>query len=453
MRFSSLVAVCLLSGFLFVPSTRAGEGPGPVQLGRQLKAMPWLDDVGDAPYEIVRYETIPVLANVPRRTAYYEIDPEVVASGYGYFFYVRGVDKDFVVGSVVKLAKLCRELQVVEELKKINKGKEFVEGVGDVFVGVGKGLGNLVMHPGLSFKNMGSAFRSMGRSFERAVGAEDKIGLDESGVNRSLLGDGPAGDVRRGLAYEMGVDVYTDNPVLKEILTELSQVRELGNLTSWAVPYGISMLEYFNPMAGDQEAELLIRDNNSYDLRRLVGEHLGRFYGLDREDRSNPLGKLLYNPNYTPREIAYISKDLLHMRDVGDHDLILRRLADARTPEEADLLTMEVRMYSFLHRRITPLATFIPFRYFFAAMGRDGVFRFVFVGDTVRPWRYTADAFGEMFREAKKMGARDMEIWTTADVDPAIVANAQSVGVEVRQTILLDRQFFPGPEQFQTRKQ
>lgn len=62
----------------------------PAAIGRSLKAMPWLTEAGnDIPFEVVRIETIPALASLPTKTEYYEIDPEVVASGYSYFTMFR----------------------------------------------------------------------------------------------------------------------------------------------------------------------------------------------------------------------------------------------------------------------------------------------------------------------------------------------------------------------------
>lgn len=446
-RFSLIAAVAVAVSL----AAAGGEQRGaPVELGRQFKAMPWLGEYGDdVPFEIVKFETLPVMRGIPQKTAYYEIDSDVVAQGYAYFYYVKGIDRDFVIGSTFKLAKLCRELAVIEEMKKIHKGKEFASGVGDAFVGIGKGLGNLIMHPGSSMKSMGSSFRSAGRSIERAVGAEDKLGVDESGVNRSLLGEGPYGDVRRALAYELGIDVYTDNPVLKDILTELSQAKGLGSVASWVVPYGLSMADRFNPLAGDEEVEAFIRDNNPYDLRRTAGTRLGDFYGMDRHSAANPLGRLLANPNYTPRGIAYIEKDLLLMRNVAGHETVLTILASAETPEEADLLSVELRLYSFYHGRIAPLHSFHRLRNFFAAFTADGVYRLLFAADTIRPWSHSKEALDATIREAVSLGAKGLEIWTTADVDPAVVEQARRQGVRLVPNIMRNKQFFPAPEQEQ----
>ena len=437
---SAVLLICL-----FAIPAYAGQ---PETIGRALKAMPWLEEAGgDIPFQAVRIETIPILAGLPTKTEYYDIDPEVVASGYSYFYYVQGVDRDYIVGSTFNLVKLCRELAVVEELKKKNKGKEIASSVGDTFKGIGAGLGNLVAHPGVSMKNMGESFRSMGRSVERVVGSDPKVGGDERGVDRSNLGAGPAGDIRRAMAYRLGVDVYTDNPDLKAILTELSRVKELGALTSWIVPYGLSMLDYCNPLFGDEETEILIRDQNPADLRRQVGKNLSPIFNMDREDRGNPLGRLLANPNYTPREIAYIGKDLHDLSRAQNLALVLDTLSRAETPEMADLMAIELRLYAFYNNRIGRIGAFVPFRNFFASVGQDRVFRFFFLADTIRPWSHSAAAFDDMIREAMAVKAAGLEVWTTADIDRALIENAKSRGVTVYDNIFMNKTYFPKAEQ------
>lgn len=417
-------------------------------IGREFKARQWLAELGpDVPFDVVRYESIPALSGHARVTEYYEIDPEVVVSGYSYFFHVAGVDRDFMVGSVLNLIQLCRELEVVEEIKKRNKGMEVAGGLGQGLKSIGTGFGNLFIHPGQSLKGVGTRVRQTGRTLERAVGAEDKVGRDESGRDRSKYGAGPAGATRRQLAYALGVDVYTANPVLQDRLAELSQLRTIGGLGTWVIPHRIGMLSYLNPIQGDQKAELLIRDFAPYELRREVGKDIAPVVGLSRDDVESPLYRLLMNPNYSPRGIAYVGADIGYLRGAGNLGLLVDILSRADTPEEADMLALQLRLYSFLHRRVTPVASFVPYQSVFAALDTRGVFYFMFTGDTLRPWEVSSMMFEKMIGEAVALGARGMQIWTIGDIDPGMGRRAAERHVLVRQNILRDRQFFPAPEQ------
>ncbi len=444
-----LVMCCLLAAAL--PAGAGDEAQAaaqPVALGRDGQAMPWLANLEDAPFVVVRYADIAMTRSLPAQSAFYSISPDVVASGYFYFFHVRSVDgQEYVAGSVANLYKLCHELGVLEEIKARNKGKEFASGVGDGLKGIGTGLGNLIIHPGQSLKSVGTRVRQTGRSLERAVGAEDKVGVDSSGTNLSHLGSGPAGKARRDLAFQFGVDVYTSNPAMQKALIDLSQLRTAGGLVTWVIPYNIGMLGYFNPVGGDERAEQLIRDYDPYELRRQVGIELEPMLGMSREDEGGALGRLLMNPNYTPRELAYIGLDFGFMREVKNLPLVAETLARASTAEEAEMLSMELRLYSFLHRREKPLQEFVPLQNLFGALGRDGVFYFMFFGDTLRPWSHSTEAFERVLSEAIAMKARGMEIWTVGDVDARMAENAARRGVVIRPNILLDKTFFPAQEQ------
>lgn len=453
MRNNLIIAAVVTILSMFLPKivangTAAAEAEGAVELSRPYKALPWLNSRQDVPFDVVPFDSIGMLAGFPRKTPYYEVDPDVVASAYSYFFYVRGVNNEYQVGSVVGLVKLCHELAVLEEIKHRNKGKEVATGAGRSMRGIGSGLANLVMHPGISMRNAGEHARQTGRTIERAVGGSDKVGKAESGADRSLLGDGPAGAARRALAYELGVDVYTSNPDMQQALIDLSQLQAAGGAVTWVMPYGTGMLGNFNTLGGEDRAETLIRDFAPYELRRQVGVELEPVLGMSREDRGGPLYRLLMNPNFTPRDIAYIGFDLLSMHGVGNLRIVVETLAGVDSPEEADMLSFQLRLYSFLHRRVQPLREFLPgYQNLFAAMGGNGVFYVLFFGDILRPWNANVEPFAQIVKEAMDHKATGMEFWMVGDVDPQVIQNVVVRNVTVRQNILRDPVFFPGPEQ------
>lgn len=415
-----------------------------VKIGRAFKAAPWLEQLGDVPFEIVPYSSLPVSQVIPQVNEFYGIDPDVANAGYAYFFHVESDDATFLAGSAVNLAKLTHELSVVDEIRKRHKGKEFAQGVKQGVKGIGTGIANLVTHPGISLKSAGNRLRQTGRAIERAVDGDD-IGKDESGVDRSLLGGGPAGSARRALAYDLGVDVYTSNPVLREALTELSHAYAAGSFATWAIPYNLGMLAYFNPLAGDERAEILIRDSSPAELRRTVGEELEPIFRMSREDKYQALRAFLTNPNFSPRMVAYAGLDFQHLRGAKNLALCLTELAGASTPEEADMTTLTLRLYSLLHRNVRPIAEFRPFRETIVAFDADGIMYVMLPFDTLRPWNRTAEIFGELLTEAHGLGARGLQIWSVGDVAPSMVEKANKYGVVVRQNVLRDPDFFQPP--------
>ncbi len=445
MRHARFLSALLLS-LLTLAAAAPASDDATVELGRPFKARQWLDSLGRIPSALVQYDSLPVAEAIPRQTEFYTIDPTVVAAAYSYFFHVEGAETEFIVGSTANLAKLVHELAVAEEIRKRNKGKEFARGVTGSLKGIGSGLVNLAAHPGISLKSAGQRLRQTGRSIESLVDG-DSIGPDESGADRSLLGDGPAGAARRRLAYELRVDVYTSNPVLREELTSLSHAYAAGSFATMAIPYSLGMLSHFNPLAGDDQAERFIRDNSPYETRRTAGMALEPIFSMSRGDPGQALHAFLNNPNFSPRMAAYAGLDLQALQEAENLILVLNALAGASTPEEADMRTLTLRLYGLLHRNVQPVAAFRAVGESFAAIGRDGAMYVLLPCDTLRPWEATTEIFGELLREAEALGVRGLRIWSLGDVHPGMIENARRYGVEVRENVLRDPAFFPGGPQ------
>lgn len=427
-------------------SAIAGE-PSPtadkfIMLGKPYAALPQLANPDSAPPYSTDYTMLPVSEKLPKDGEFYHIHPTVSVAGYSYFFDVDGIDMDYEVGSSINLVKLVHELGVIEELKRKHKGKEFAEGVAEGVKGIGTGVVNLVTAPGQSFREVGNKLRRTGRSIERTVTSEGKVGEDARGHDRSLLGSGPAGQARRALAHQFGVDVYTSNPVLQKLLTDLSHAQTAGTLTTWMIPFVISAFGYFNPMAGDEATELRIRDNDPHELRRLIGLELEPVLQMDREDKFQPLNKMLMNPNYSPRDLAYIGMSLMQMQRVKMLPRVVGELAGVSSPEEADMMALSMRLFGLLNRNIQPLVGFAKYKALLAGLGADGIIYVMYPGDILGPWDTVNRSFDKLLQDKVKRGMNGIEVWVLGDVQPDLVADLEQKGGLVRQHILRDTRFF-----------
>lgn len=395
----------------------------PVELGRQGKATPWLKLVEDPDrMTIISADSIDRISRIPHRTDYYEIDPDVVVSGYFYTYYVRGKYSDYVVNSTIKLAKLLAELGALEELRKRDPGGEFFIGIGQSVAGMGKGLANLVARPQ-------KTFRSLGTKIGRAFKTQPKIGKDESGADRSLLGEGPAGANRRHIAYKMNIDVYTDNPDLQHVLNTVARSRVAGEFAGWAIPG--ETLGVFQTLLRDEATEKLIRDQGPKGVRIEMGKALGPLLGLDKRDPTHPLGRFLQNPNYTPRQVAYLGYCLRGMAGTAGLDKALDQLSRAETPEEADLFYMEMRCFHRMHITGTKLREFMSLEHSFAAMGEDNILYAVFPGDYLDAWDFTPAEVNQIIAEARNHQAAAIELKVLGDVEPAFMETITGHGLRI----------------------
>lgn len=412
-----------------------------VSLGRPYAAMPLIATPETAPPVQTSYEGLPISKTVPRKNEFHTIDPTVDIAGYSYIFDVKGLEAEYEVASSMGLIKLTHELAVIEELKKIHKGKEFAEGVTDTVKGIGTGVVSLVKSPGKSIKDMGTRLRRTGRSIERAV-TQEKIGEDARGQDRSYLGSGPAGQARRTLAYQFGVDVYTGNPVLQRLLTELSHAKFAGRIATWVLPITISALGHFNPLAGDEQTERLICENTPDEVRRQVGVELEPALRMHREDKAQPLYRFLMNPNYSPRDIAYVGAAVRGMYSVSMLPNVIDELSGAESPDQAEMLALWARLFGLLNDNIERLTGFARYGALLAGFGESGTMYVMFPGDVLGKWEEVRRSFGMLLADREKRGMKGVEVWALGDVDPDLWSELEERGVVVRQHILLDERFF-----------
>lgn len=401
---------------------------------RQGRATPWVTQYAEANSVVVPYSSIPMLAGVPRRTEFYEIDSEVVESGYFYYYYVRGKRHDYVVESTVKLFRLIYELAVLEQLADHEATDDFITGIGQGVKGIGLGLGSLITSRGKNLQNVGA---NIGRMFKN----HPEAGVNEKGEDRSLLGDGPAGGERRRLAYELGLDVYTDNPDIRQVLVDMARARTLGAVTAWAATG--SMMSVFSANAvNDDAVEQFIRDLDPGSVREEVGKKLGHVFGMRWEDADTALGRFIRNPNYTPRHIAYAGKCLGDMAQVRDLGMILDILAQVDNPETADLAYLDLRMHHIMHTKVQPLAAFVELEYVVAAQGTNGEFYFLFPGDVLSAWSVSPAEIDEVIREAMGHKSTALKVLALGAVHPDFADMLKKRGIQVFHNIMRDARFF-----------
>lgn len=402
---------------------------------------PWLEGVADIPQEMTKIENIAALRGFPASTNYYKIDPEVATYGFFYVYYVSGHQRDYIVTSTRRLFQLCHELERMGKFKETDKGGQFLSSAGNSVKGVATGLGSLIVHPGQSFKALGNRLERKSRSLDRALTGEGKIGAARGGENLASLGDGPAGAARREFAAKLGVDVYTANPDLRALLNEVGRLRTAGSFTTMVIPYALGSLSAFNPLSHDAAVEEKIRANDSYELRRLVGEDMKRYLNPTSRTDYQLMSTFLRNPNLTPRQVAYIWNRLVPMTGVSGWQSVLEVAGRAESTDHAEIILAELELLNYMHLRIRPLSYLLRMRRNIAAVGQNGTMYCVWAFDSIRPWSYVGDSFAVLKKAAEAYRCTGVTLMITGDVDPKVVAAAQAEGVEVRDNILSGGEF------------
>jgi hypothetical protein len=106
----------------------------------------------------------------------------------------------------------------------------------------------------------------VGALFSRIGSAAANVGHDPDNVADSTLGVSPG---KRQIAYELGVDPYSDFKPLADALEDMAQVTALGDLTVsgafMAIPGGAGMAVSYSKTG--QEVEQMVLDKTPSELR------------------------------------------------------------------------------------------------------------------------------------------------------------------------------------------
>lgn len=383
------------------------------------------------------YSSITAVRNiVPQKTDHYTIDSEVRLQAPYYVFSVKSASGDsFEVKGITALIKVCHEISVIELFKQTEQGSQVWTGARTSLQNMGKGAKQIVIHPGDSAVALGRSLarttRGVGRFFKGLVKGEEKSSTGEN------LADTPGNfftsDQARIAAYELRVDVYSGNPYVQAVLEQIARKR-------WAGSLGVSAAGFLIPGAGTvallttgvltpgafvDVTEQMIRDNPPQELNREIERQLMVSLGVGKDSREmQALRVFLQNPNYTPRQKAYIGLYLEHLAELKNFVQAVNTLGLASTVANAEVLFMQMQMLSAVHRNGTRLAEFAPQNERIAGrLGRGDV---IFI----LPYDYV-DASGAMLAELKNVpaGSASRNIWLLGESTRDFERAASSAGI------------------------
>lgn len=204
----------------------------------------------------------------------------------------------YKIEGFLPLVKLLHEIKVIERLKRDSEGNSFLQGAGNSVTATGEGLKNLVIHPGQSAKGIGRAAGELGRTVG-GIFRKKKAG-EKTSFGEKMLGSG-----EREIAKELGVDVYTDNPYLRSLLTDIAkaQLGGKGAVAVFKLLLPIAFVASVAMTAGslNEAADELVNDHSRGKLYRMNKEALKEL-GFSEKDVTEFLDKSML----TPREQTYL---------------------------------------------------------------------------------------------------------------------------------------------------
>ena len=197
----------------------------------------------------------------------YEIDSDVLTRGYTNTYEIRSEYGDFTAHGNDMLAERIQEIKAIHELDKIKESDAFEKGVKNTASSPFKFLGNLVTHPIDTVTGVPEGLWRYGSRVVEMVGGPEKSEYEDSMSKELIL----FSTVKRKLAYDLNVNVYSSNKALQERLNSVSWATYSGGMV---VSVAMAPLRAVRLTKSAQNVNNLVRDNSPEDLNRLNREKL-----------------------------------------------------------------------------------------------------------------------------------------------------------------------------------
>ncbi len=280
----------------------------------------------------------------------------------------------------------------------------------------GKGL---ITKPGETVKG---AVRGVGRFFGRVGAGMDAKDPQREGLIGSLTG---AGETKRRLAYQLGVDPYTRYPPLNE---ELSRLSTAGALGGTAAGVGLAFVPGGAGVAisvGGQTENLrsLLRDKTAAEL-----EQLGRAELTAIGVPPATIDRYYRNQFMTPTDKTIIVGALKALGNVQNRSLYVSRAAHASSQRVAFSLRRRIVLTSAYHKKVQPIQSFVAMGDVPMVQTASGV-----VGIFPVDYLTWTRQFADMARAANKQkravaGTAPVEFWITGKASGRTTKELKRIG-------------------------
>jgi hypothetical protein len=279
----------------------------------------------------------------------YIVKPIVGSDGYLRLYEVETPWGIFDVHGDQMMQMRIKEIQALDALVQTANSAAF----GDALVKAGlrpvEFAGKLVTDPVDTVKStvsgVGRMFNSIGSGIRNAGKSQDSVAASVSGAAKQ----------RRIIAYQYGIDPYTDWKPLKEKLDHMSRAAAAGGLVvtgafilipgaAGTVISDVSAAGTMSEMVRDYSASQLM-DRNRKTLRAM---------GAD----AHLIEELLTNTHYTPTDVTAIAGALHSMGKVRNIDTLLAGAVGARSRDEAYFTRRRVELMSARQEKTGEIAGF-----------------------------------------------------------------------------------------------
>jgi hypothetical protein len=279
----------------------------------------------------------------------FKTDDVVPTDGFYGIFTVRGAYGSVQALGVAMLRVRAAEMQALARLEETTRREAVMEGAKDSVKQTRHVAGQTIHDPAGTIER---APESVGRLFSRVGGKVEKRVEKLTGT-----GDGSASSdqregiaqARRSLAQKLGVDPYTDNPLLSAKLDQVARWERAGSL---ALSIGTSGATIW---AGIATKTLNVIWTMTPEEVRAANER--RLASLAPDASAEEIRAFLRNPVFTPTTQTLFVDQLETLPIQRGRDNLVRLAGEMENRNQARFLVAAIGMLTAYHQRVAPLSS------------------------------------------------------------------------------------------------
>lgn len=270
--------------------------------------------------------------------------------GLDRFLFTFEVESPFGLYRVTSAEMLrirVHELHVLSHARDISGMEEFAGSLKDSVVQVPVAVVDTLTSPVASVQKVGEGVKDKFASVGRFFSGRSKSGYEDNAVKEAAVGAR-----KREVAAELGLDAYSTNPKVQQLLNHLARARALGaapvRLAGMAAP----------PAVGWTLTILRLRESVEDDIAQ---KSPGELHALNNEKlkklgiRESVREAFLNNPCYSPRHKTVICANLDALRDVdGKENFLLTTVMD-NSEDDAFFAERQLDMILYHHKKVARL--------------------------------------------------------------------------------------------------
>jgi len=300
----------------------------------------------------------------------YTVDSRFYNDGFLNIYTINSSYGKIKAVSTATLYKRIHEMNVINEITKMSKVKEFVGGVGEKGKDVVKGAVNVVLHP---IDSITGTVSGVGKIFGRvAENVGEQARSDQESRFKSIVG---YSKTKRDYANQLKVDVYSRNTILQDQLDSITSSGYAGNMLT-----ALAISSFTGPiLTATGTSNLLnkvVKDMAPQDLRIMNRGKLEKMGVLE-----STADAFIKNSSYTPREQTVLINALFEMRNTRGRDEFIKFATRADHYDVTYFRQLQAEMYADHNRNVAPIKQFINLGQFTAAVTGNNVINVCFPMD------------------------------------------------------------------------